>query len=113
MYQLLLHHVDTLTSCKLPMEGLLPFTGLNVPALALLRVPIHQLNSVSSHNGAPLHGAPAMPQADADVWEGNPMSTIVEWRSVIVVGYGCPGTQNSSVIDTFGCTGRLPYATDV
>ena len=111
MQDLYLLHLDTARLCQVPLTGLLPFERRNTFSTAVMRIPVHVLRGAASANGEVLYGqeppADAGPAAEEVLWNSNPSTTIIEWRTVVVVAFGCSphsAGQSASIM----CAGQCP-----
>ena len=88
-----LFHLDSHFTCRVPLTGMKPFDRVGKMASAIIRVPIHVVVQTIGPSGETVSGrSESEQQDDYDQWEGNPGSTIIEWRTLLVVAFGCAPT---------------------
>ena len=95
-------HLGTHHTCRVDVAGIVPYARTDHMYKALIRVPLHVLRSARSAAGTVVTGNTTEDTAwDADYqqWAGNPSTTIVEWRTLLIVAFGCgahyPGEKNT------------------
>ena len=98
-------HQDTMNSCYLQTQGMLPFLRLGYYVSSILRVPVHVLVNVETPDRRKVLDNDA-PYGDADLTgiRPNASATIVEWRIILVVALGCYPVEEKQM--TSGCGGK-------
>lgn len=90
MSVLLLHDTDGERYCTLPITGLSPGERSIGVLHALVRVPVHVVSEVRSTTGRQLYGEREERNRSSTA---STASTILEWRIVLLVVYGCGPTS--------------------
>ena len=81
-------HLDSLRACRLPVEGLQPSLRLGGVSTQIVRIPVHVTKRVTTVEGHTLYGDGSAPLPS----EFDPTKvhkTIVEWRTMLVMAFGC------------------------
>ena len=104
---LTLVHMDTLQSCPVRTEGLTYRERREPPLVSVVRIPVHKGAKVTDTEGilmSPFNTT--SPPEPIEVNEKQNISqTIVEWRIVLVVAFGCKlgGSETSAFESNSAC----------